>query len=79
MLKSPKSLKHSYVTHERKQVLINSSLEKLSSLDATEQEELKTAIILWPNQGIGVASYGALRHVPPQVLEILCILQLLPA
>ena len=24
-----------------------------------KQEELKTAIILWPNQGSGVASYGA--------------------
>ena len=28
-----------------------------------KQEELKTAIILWPNQGSGVASYGALLHV----------------
>jgi len=27
----------------------------------------------------GVATYRVLGHVPPRVLEILCILQLLPA
>ena len=36
MLKSAKSLKRSYVMHERKYVFISLSLEKLRSSDATE-------------------------------------------
>ena len=43
MLKGPKSLKRSYVTQERKQVLINSSLGKLRSLDATETGRVKNS------------------------------------
>jgi len=30
-----------------------------------KQDELKTVIMLWSNYGSGVASYGALEHVPP--------------
>jgi len=44
-----------------------------------KQKELKTAIILLPYQGNGVASYGVLGHVPPKILKILCILWLFPA